>query len=543
MNERGVERLLNEMTLDEKAALTAGSALFSMTGVERLGIVPPTVTDGPNGARGSALFGLGEQTAACVPCGSALGATWNPDLIESVGGLLGDEARTKHCRALLAPTVNLHRSPLAGRNFECYSEDPLLSGKAAAAFVRGVQSRGVITTVKHFAGNDAEFERQTINSVIDERSLRELYLVPFEIAVREGRALGIMTAYNRLNGCFCSEHHELITEILRDEWGFDGIVMTDWYSGGSTLGAAHAGLDIEMPGPGGRFFGAHLADAVRRGDVDSSVVDDQARRLLATLARVGALRDPPPGDEQSVDLPEHRAVARQAATEAMVLLRNDGLLPLDAERVHTMAVIGPNAERVQMMGGGSAALAPHYRIAPLDAIRAAFDRVDVGYERGCSIARRAEPIGPAHVTQPDGSPGFRAEYFAGTELDRGGVAPPGLRRRGVPHDRWPTPGRDGTVLDAGQRAVHAARRRDLPPVAGPGRRDRPPARGRGGGPRRRPGPVRRSGALRPAQLGVDGRRRADRRRSPRAAGRVLGAARGFSARRHPRRSDRRRRPT
>jgi beta-glucosidase len=412
--EHDVERLLDEMTLDERAALTAGSALFSMTGVERLGIAAPAVTDGPNGARGTALFGLGEETAVCIPCGSALGATWNPDLLERLGALLAEEARTKQCRVLLAPTVNLHRSPLAGRNFECYSEDPLLSGKAAAAFVRGVQSRGVITTVKHFAGNDAEFERQTINSVIDERALRELYLVPFEIAVREGHTLGIMTAYNRLNGPFCSEHHRLITEILRGEWGFDGIVMTDWYSGGSTIGSAHAGLDVEMPGPGGRFFGAHLAEAVHRGEVEAHVVDDQARRLLTTLARVGALEDLPTRDEQSVDLPEHRALAREAATESMVLLRNDGLLPLDAGALQTLAVIGPNAERVQMMGGGSAALAPHYRVAPLDAIRAAFGRVDVRYQRGCTVARRTEPIGPAHVTQPDGTPGFRAEYFAGS---------------------------------------------------------------------------------------------------------------------------------
>ena len=427
MTEDDLERLLDALTLDEQAGLTAGSALFSMSGVERLGVAAPAVTDGPNGARGKALFGLGDGTAVCIPCGSALGATWNPDLIERVGALLGEEARTKQCRVLLAPTVNLHRSPLAGRNFECYSEDPLLSGKAAAAFVRGVQSRGVITTVKHFAGNDAEFERQTINSVIDERSLRELYLVPFELAVREGHTLGVMTAYNRLNGPFCSEHRRLITEILRGEWGFDGLVMTDWYSGGSTIAAADAGLDVEMPGPGGRFFGAHLADAVRAGSVAPPVVADQARRILTTLNRVGALEDGPGGEEQSVDLPSHRDLAREAATESMVLLRNDGVLPLDVGTIRTLAVLGPNAERVQMMGGGSAALAPHYRIAPLDAIRAAFDGVDVRAERGCDIARRTEPVGPARVTQPDGSPGFRVEYFTGPEP--AGVA---VQRRVVP---------------------------------------------------------------------------------------------------------------
>ena len=178
--------------------------------------------------------------------------------------MLGEEALTKACRVLLAPTVNLHRSPLGGRNFECYSEDPLLSGKTAAAFVRGVQSQGVVTTVKHFAGNDAEFERHSINSVIDARTLRELTLVPFELAVREGGALGIMTAYNRLNGPHCSEHHQLITEILRGEWGYEGFVLTDWLSAGSTVGSSAAGLDLEMPGPGA-FYGKLLGDAVRAG--------------------------------------------------------------------------------------------------------------------------------------------------------------------------------------------------------------------------------------------------------------------------------------
>ena len=174
------------MTVEEKAAFTAGADFWTLVANERVGIPPIRVTDGPNGARGSALFGLGGETAVCAPCGSALGATWDPDLVERVGVMLGEEALTKACRVLLAPTVNLHRSPLGGRNFECYSEDPLLSGRTAAAFVRGVQSQGVVTTVKHFAGNDAEFERQSINSVIDARTMRELTLVPFELAQRAG---------------------------------------------------------------------------------------------------------------------------------------------------------------------------------------------------------------------------------------------------------------------------------------------------------------------------------------------------------------------
>ncbi len=356
----------------------------------------------------------------CIPCGSALGATWDPALIERVGEMLGDETLTKACRVLLAPTVNIHRSPLAGRNFECYSEDPLLSGTIAAAFVRGVQSRGVATTVKHFAGNDAEFERNTINSVIDERTLREITLLPFELAVRDGGALGVMTAYNRLNGHYCTEHEELITTILRDEWGFGGFVLTDWFANGSTVGAARAGQDLEMPGPA-RFFGPALADAVRVGDVEEAIVDAKVRRLLTIFERLGALDDDPTAFERSVDLPEHRALAREAAASAMVLLKNEGgLLPLDGS-TRSIALIGPNASRVQMMGGGSAGLRPHHRTSPLDALRARLDgsgdgAVDVRYERGCDIDRTTPPVGGSQLVAPDGEPGFLLEVFAGHDL-------------------------------------------------------------------------------------------------------------------------------
>jgi len=403
---RDVEVLLARLTLDEKAALTAGADFWTLVSIDRVGIPPVRVTDGPNGARGSALFGLGGETAVCAPCGSALGATWDPALVERVGVMLGEEALTKACRVLLAPTVNLHRSPLAGRNFECPSEDPLLSGKTAAAFVRGVQSQGVVTTVKHFAGNDAEFERHTMNSVIDERALRELYLVPFELAVREGGALGVMTAYNRLNGPHCSEHQELLTRILRGEWGFEGFVLTDWLSAGSTGGSSSAGVDLEMPGPA-RFFGSFLADAVRAGEVEEATLDAQAGHLLRVFERVGALDDPADWTSTSIDRPEHRALAREAAASSMVLLRNDGVLPFDATAIRTLAVLGPNAQRPQMMGGGSANLAPHYRISPLDALRARLGAgVDVRYERGVDIDR----------TAPSVDTSFAADFFAGREL-------------------------------------------------------------------------------------------------------------------------------
>ncbi|MEY2434030.1 MAG: beta-glucosidase [Acidimicrobiaceae bacterium] len=399
-----IDELIKAMTLDEKASLTAGEDLWSTVAIERLGIPKVRVTDGPNGARGANLPGGGDATSVCVPCGSALGATWDVDLIERVGVLLGEETRRRGCRVLLAPTVNIHRSPLAGRNFECYSEDPFLSGSIAAAYIRGAQSRDVATTVKHYVGNDAEFERMSMSSVIDERTLREIYLLPFEMAVRDGGSLGVMTSYNRVNGSWCGEDPELFA-ILRDEWGFEGFVLSDWYAATST-DSARAGLDLEMPGPG-RAFGGALADAVRSGELDESLLDDQVRRLLGVFDRLGALDDTGTELATSVDDPEDRALAREAAASAIVLLQNEGALPVDATAVRRVAVIGPNADRAVMMGGGSASLTPAYRATPLAALQEAFgDGVEVVYEQGVGIDRSVPTLAIA----------LRLEFFAGTDL-------------------------------------------------------------------------------------------------------------------------------
>jgi beta-glucosidase len=384
-----VDELVASLTLDEKASLTAGVDMWHTAAVERAGIPSWKMTDGPNGARGGSFDRM--TPSAAMPCGSALAATWNQVLLEQVGAVLGDQARTKQARVLLAPTVNLVRHPVNGRTFEAYGEDPLLAGLLAAAFVRGAQAQGVATTVKHFVGNEQETERNTIDTVIDERALRELYLLPFELAVKEGGTLGIMTAYNRVNGTWCDEHPELLG-ILRDEWGFDGIVVTDWFAVDSTVGSATAGLDIEMPGPA-RQLGAELADAVRAGEVDEAVLDVMARRILGVFDRLGALDDGPVGEEESVDRAEHRGVARRAAIESTVLLRNDGVLPFDVPSLETLAVIGPNAARAQIIGGGSATLEPHYRVTPLEALRRRIgDVVDVIYEQGCDIDRTVPPM-------------------------------------------------------------------------------------------------------------------------------------------------------
>jgi beta-glucosidase len=410
---RDLEQLLRSLSLEEKASLTAGTDMWTVPGIPDHGIPAVTVTDGPNGARGSALLGAGRVTAACVPCGSALGASWDPALVEEVGAVLGEEARTKGARVLLAPTINLHRHPLGGRGFECYSEDPLLSGKTAAGFVRGVQSRGVAATAKHFVANEAEFERTTIDAVIDERSLRELYLVPFEIAVAEAGLLAVMTSYNRVNGRWCSEDRALLEDVLRGDLGFDGIVMTDWLAVGSTVDSAVAGLDLQMPGPD-RFYGGTLAKAVADGDVDEELLDTIARRWLQLIDRLDAWEDAPVV-EHAVDLPRHREVAHRAAVAGTVLLSNDGILPL--AQGGTVALVGPLAARAHIMGGGSAQLRPHRSPSLHDVLRPQLGERLV-LRRGCDIDKTVRPLvapdvrlemfdsldwtGPVHSSSVDG---------------------------------------------------------------------------------------------------------------------------------------------
>jgi beta-glucosidase len=419
---REISALVAAMTIDERASLTAGASAWSTAAVPRVGIPEVFVSDGPAGARGPMVPSGGQQVSTLnIPCGAALGATWNPALLTELGVALGDQTRTKACRVLLAPTVNLHRAPLAGRNFESYSEDPFLTGKLAAAFIRGVQSQGVATTVKHFAGNEAEFERMTIDSVIDQRTLRELYLLPFELAVREGGSLGIMTSYNRLNGAYNTENEWLLQTILRDEWGFEGFVVTDWFAGGTTDRAARAGLDLEMPGPS-RFYGRQLGQAVRDGAVDESLLDAAVTRLLTVYDRIGALDDEP-REPIAVDREEHRVLARRAAAESMVLLKNgtheagpapaEPVLPLDATTLTTLAVIGPNAERARIMGGGSAEVQPHYRISPLQALRERLgDRVQIVHAQGCDIDRTVPIISGEQLNG-----GFTVDMYSGVEFE------------------------------------------------------------------------------------------------------------------------------
>ena len=407
-----IDALIESLTLEEKAALTAGEDMFSLVGVERVGIPKVRVTDGPSGARGESFPGIGGPSSTCIPCGSAIGASWDPQLAQELGGLVGREALDRGCRGILAPTVNLHRSPLAGRNFECYSEDPFLTGKLAAGYTRGVQSEGVFATVKHFVANDAEFERNSISSVVDERSLRELYLVPFELAVREGGALGIMTAYNRLNGRWLVEQPEFLLDILREEWGFKGLVMTDWFAVVNASESLAAGLDLEMPGPG-RSLGSKVVDSIKAGDVEEKDLDAAVRRLLGGLDRIGALNAPTQPVAPQIPVQGDLALVRRAAAEATVLLSNDGVLPLDPTGTQQIAVLGMHALQGQMVGGGSAGVVPHRPVVFHAALATALgDEVKLVVERGCEVDRSATTIGHHVLRAPDG---FVAEVFEGSE--------------------------------------------------------------------------------------------------------------------------------
>ena len=412
MTSRRVSDLLAALTLDEKAALTAGRDLWSTAPVERLGLPAVGLTDGPNGARGMGLPGVGVVPSACTPCGAGLGASWDVELLERVGALIAREARAKGCHVLLAPTVNIHRSPLGGRTFEAFSEDPLLSGRLAVAYIRGAQANGVAATVKHLAGNESERERMTADSVIDERTLREIYLLPFEMAVRDGDVRAVMTAYNRLNGVWCGENAPLLG-ILRQEWGFDGVVMTDWFAGIHTVTAMQAGLTLEMPGPA-RAFGPAVAAAVEKADLDESTLTETIRQLLDTFEFAGVFDET---TAPEVDRPEDRQLLRQAAAASCVLLTNDGALPLEPSALRSLAVIGPNAARTQIAGGGSAQVRPYRRASIVDAIRDRLgDSVAVTYARGCSLDRSPPVCEGGQLRTPDGRPGLLIECFGGTQL-------------------------------------------------------------------------------------------------------------------------------
>lgn len=412
-----VEEVLNALTLEEQVSLLAGSNMWNTVPIPRIDLPKFKVSDGPAGVRGSRFNGPASMN---VPCGTALGATWNIALVREIGELLGREVLAKGARVHLAPTVNLHRTPVGGRNFECMSEDPLLTALTAVEYVKGVQSQGVASCIKHFVGNDTEFERMTIDSRIDERTLREVYLVPFERAVADAQVMSVMTAYNRVNGPYAADSTWLLTDVLRGEWGFDGMVVSDWYGLHSTTEGVLAGCDLEMPGPA-LHRGDKLLEAVASGAVAPEVVRERVRSILGVMDRTGGL-DRPPGAETTREDPDDLALLRRAAAACMVLLKNhNAALPIEvAGAPATVAVIGPNAANATVMGGGSAHVTPTRVSQPLDAITSMLrDRsYQVRHAPGCNINKKLPEIEQRLVRD------VMLEYFANsTDLDTPGATP------------------------------------------------------------------------------------------------------------------------
>ena len=428
--ESDIRRIVVQMTLEEQVSLLAGGTFWRTVPVERLGVPSIKVSDGPNGARGEGAFSSGVP-AASFPVGISLASTWDLELVGQIGTALAREAKSKRAQVVLAPTVNLHRSPLGGRNFESFSEDPWLAGMIGAAYVAALQAEGIAATVKHFTGNESEIERQTIDVVIDERALRELYLRPFEIIVRQARPWALMAAYNKLNGVSCSENHRLLTEILREEWGFDGLVMSDWTGTYSTAPAINAGLDLEMPGPT-KERGEKLVRAALDGEAHRTAIAASAERVVQLVSRFGGYDGPADGKEEAFDDPAHRTLIRRAGAMGIVLLANTGVLPLDRGKLGSIAVVGPNAAVAQIMGGGSSQINAHYRVSPVAGIReAAGAEIQVTTAPGCGNNRLLPPIeGAARLdffanTDFSGEP-VRSENRLGTDIMWVGHLGPGI---------------------------------------------------------------------------------------------------------------------
>jgi beta-glucosidase len=399
MSENVLRERVGALTLEQKVRLLTGADFWGLHAEPAIGLRRVVTSDGPAGVRGERWDERDE--AANVPSPTLLAATWDEALVERIGRLLAGEARRKGVDVLLAPTVNLHRTPYGGRHFECFSEDPLLTARIGAAYVRGLQEEGVAATVKHFVANDSETDRFTLDARVGERTLRELYLAPFQAIVEAG-AWSVMAAYNGLNGARMTES-PLLREVLREEWGFDGLVMSDWGATRDTEAAGNAALDLAMPGPGGPW-GDALAAAVREGRVSEAEVDEKVLRLLRLAARVGALDGVPPATPPAQPWAPEAVAAelRAAAAAGFVLARNeDGTLPLDPAALRRVAVLGPNAAVARTLGGGSATVFPPYTVSPLEGLRAALPGdVEVAYAPGVRTHTRIADASPESL--PDG---------------------------------------------------------------------------------------------------------------------------------------------
>ena len=430
--------ILKKLTLEQKTALLSGRDVWSTCAFPQAGVPSMVMSDGPHGlrrqlGRGDHLGQRPSQPATCFPTAACLAGSWDPALLEEVGRTLGEEAAAQGVHMLLGPGLNLKRSPLGGRNFEYFSEDPYLSGKLAAAMVRGIQAKGVAACVKHFAANSQELLRMTCDSVVDERTLRELYLTGFEIAVKEGKPLGVMSSYNRVNGLYANENPHLLTEILREEWGFTGIVVTDWGACSSQVDGLLAGSNLEMPGTQGDSD-REVLSALDRGELTEAAIDRRADELLdVVLATSRAAQTAP----KHFDEGTHHALARRAAAESAVLLKNEGgLLPLAPGT--KVVVLGDLALEPRYQGAGSSLVRPTRLEKPLDCLR----------ESGLNV------VGYARAYRRDGRPSEGLERAAAELAARADAAvlylgiPECFESEGLDRDRLALPDNQVRVLEA-----------------------------------------------------------------------------------------------
>ena len=402
LSDADLDTLVARLDPETKIRLLSGSGPWTLQPVPEIGLRSITVSDGPVGVRGGTDTEL--DPSAAFPSGSAMAATWDEDLLRRIGAALAAEAVRKGVDVVLGPTINLHRSPLGGRHFECMAEDPLLSGRLATAYVRGVQEQGIGACPKHYVANDAETDRFTVDNVVDERTLRELYLAPFEAVVADAAPWMIMAAYNSVNGVPMTEN-DLLDEPLKGEWGFDGVVVSDWTAVYNGEPAALAALDLAMPGPEEKWA-APLVEAVRAGRVPEAAIDAKVRRLLLLAARTGALEGVDAGVRKPAAgrIEDASGLAREAAASAAVLLRNDGLLPLAPDRLARVAVLGPGARDARPLGGGSASVPPAYVVTPVAGLSAALaGRAEVVTAVGAVLSDALRAARPDELAGDDGT--------------------------------------------------------------------------------------------------------------------------------------------
>lgn len=407
VDERRIDSLISKLTLDEKISLVAGTG-FDSVAIPRLGIPALKMTDGPIGVRSA--------PATAFPSPIALAATFDPSTIQRVSAAIARETKAKGFNVLLGPCVNILRTPFGGRNFESFGEDPYLASRMSVAYINGMQGENVIPSLKHYAANNQEVDRMFVDVRVDERALNELYFPAFKASVKEAKVWTVMASYNKLNGFWASENPELLTNVLKKRWGFDGLVVSDWGATHSTAAAINAGLDLEMP-TGLNFNAEKIKAALKSGEVRESQLDEMIRRLLRTAMRAGLITGTST-DRGALDTPEHRRIALDAARGGLVLLKNDQkLLPIEPSKVRSVAVIGPNADTARIGGGGSAQVIPFYSVSPLEGIRkVAGDKFAVNFSPGIVSLEDTTPIPSANLTTPDGKQGLLGEYYANVDF-------------------------------------------------------------------------------------------------------------------------------